>query len=733
MTPQLSPWLTLPLDRQCSSSGAPGSQARYCRSARGIGLVGIVLAGLILVRIPSIALAGGGPENLVLVVNADSGASKLIANYYIAGRNIPASHVIYLNGIPDKELIPFEIFLENILKPIFQQIEERKIGPSIDYIVYSADFPTVIDVTDLQKMYVEQLKQQNSSMPDERMFLPNASINAMTYFASLAITGQPYFFRPDANTYFRAPATVILSQPFVGPQQQQYQQAVKAIDDGSEDELKQAVTTLEEMAQKNPLQIAVSYNLARLYSKLKNPKLATKWLTQAMQTGWCFRKYTQEDSAFTETMKDPLFKGIVDRMPNEPFDFVPPQGFKSLHSWGVNGIINHEPGQGNRYFLSTVLAATRNQGNSEQEALQQLLRTMKVDGTNPKGTFYFTKTNDVRTKTREGQFGLAIKALQALGHPSKVIETDMPMQARDVMGLSSGIHQFEWTGTGSKILPGAICENLTSYGGIMLAVDQTKLTEFIKFGAAGSSGTVTEPLAVPFKFPHPLIHAHYASGCTLAEAYYQSVAGPFQLLIVGDPLCQPWAKLPQFKAAGLAAGDQIKGSVKVEFDWNQKQVRLAGFEIYLDGVMVHRGPIRSRTNFDTKGISDGYHELRFVAVAESKIQTTGRAVIPFEVNNLGHSVKLSANREKFLETDKIVFKVTSNCGDSIELKHNGRSIAKKIGREVEIEVPAKLLGIGPVSVNAISIDEESKRIVSSVPTRLSISGPIAERPRKTRE
>lgn len=34
--------------------------------------------------------AGGGPENLVLVVNADSPTSKLIANLYIDGRQIPA-------------------------------------------------------------------------------------------------------------------------------------------------------------------------------------------------------------------------------------------------------------------------------------------------------------------------------------------------------------------------------------------------------------------------------------------------------------------------------------------------------------------------------------------------------------------------------------------------------------------------------------------------------------------
>ena len=73
---------------------------------------------------------------------------------------------------------------------------------------------------------------------------------------------------------------------------------------------------------------------------------------------------------------------------------------------------------------------------------------------------------------------------------------------------------------------------------------QTPLSEFLRYGAAGASGTVIEPYAIPEKFPSPQIHVHYARGCTLAEAYYQSVHGPAQFLIVGDPLCRPWATIP---------------------------------------------------------------------------------------------------------------------------------------------------------------------------------------------
>jgi hypothetical protein len=694
-------------------------------------LISFVLIAISFV-LPTASLAGGGPENLVLVVNADSSSSKLIANHYIAGRKIPASHVIYLNGIPDHEFIKFDVFLESILKPVIEEIGQRKIAPSIDYIIYSADFPTVIDITDIQKQFLADMKKMNMTLPDH-MFNPHASINALTYFTSLVMTGQHAFLRPDANTYFRNTAQVILAQPFVGQPQQQYDQAIQALKTGTEKEVQEAIQILEGLAVKNPFQVAVSYSLARLYAKSNNVQKATHWLMQAVRSGWCYREYTMDDTAFLLVRTDPVFKGVMQRIPERPFDFVPTQGFKHGYAWGVNGMINSEPGQGNQYFLSTVLASTRNHGNSEMEALQQLKITMKADSTFPRGTFYFTQTGDVRTRTRSEQFDSAMRALNALGQRSRVVQTDMPLQARDVLGLSSGIQEFNWLATGSKIVPGAICENLTSYGGVLTSDQQTKLTEFIKFNAAGSSGTVTEPFAVPFKFPHPMIHAHYASGCTLAEAYYQSVAGPFQLLIIGDPLCQPWAKLPEFNVTGISSGDTVSGTVDIKFEWLQDKVPIAGFEIYVDGIMVHRGPIRSKTGFDTTGIADGYHELRFVALADNPIQTTGRSIIPFVVNNHGQSVMLTASREKFLDTDTVRLKAVANQGDSIELQHNHRSLAKKIGREVEFEVPGKLLGVGPISITAISIDEETNQVVSSIPLNLTIDGHISERRRMTRQ
>ena len=108
-----------------------------------------------------------------------------------------------------------------------------------------------------------------------------------------------------------------------------------------------------------------------------------------------------------------------------------------------------------------------------------------------------------------------------------------------------GVADFDWKASQSTILPGAICEHFTSFGGDMhAAAGQTPLSEWLRYGAAAASGTVTEPYAIANKFPAPMMQVHYARGCTVAESFYQSVLCPYQLLIVGDPLCRPWANIP---------------------------------------------------------------------------------------------------------------------------------------------------------------------------------------------
>ncbi|MEL7497877.1 MAG: TIGR03790 family protein [Planctomycetota bacterium] len=671
--------------------------------------------------------AGGGPENLLLVVNADSPSSKMIANYYIALRQIPSQNVVYLNGLPDSERTSLDEFRKRILKPVFEEIQNRGLANSIDYIVYSADFPTAINIAEHWKKFSERFKNLPADkQPDRRVFTPVASINSLTFYASAIMADEPSYMMLDANNYFRKPASVLLRKPFGGELQKRFEQLRAGLDVDSDEKLRNSASTLEALYKKNPGQLAVAYALAQCYGKLGEGDKSAQWLGRSVQLGWMFRKQTEADQLFENVADNDMFQRVLDLVPDSSFDFVPTRGFRSRYAFGPNGMINSTPGQGNRHYLSTVLAITRNQGNNEREALEQLQRSIRADATRPQGTFYFVETADIRSKTRQPEFQVAIDALKALGYPSEIIKTKMPVRAKDVLGVTSGTARFNWTQTGSRFVPGAIGDNFTSYGGRMDSPGQTKLTEFLRNGAAGASGTVIEPYAIAQKFPSPMLHVHYARGCSLAESFYQSVSGPTQLMIVGDALCRPFAVPPTIEVKGLQPNAKIKGPQIINFDTSQSPVRVAAVQWYLDGRLIHQQANDGMFVMETSGLSDGYHEIRAVAIGASMIESTGRKIIPILIDNQERNVELSSKHQTFLDTDTLKLSAKSNWGDAIGLVHNGRMIAQERGQNVEFEVKATLLGRGPIKLEAVALDDDPKsKSVSSLPITLEIEGRLS--------
>ena len=214
-----------------------------------------------------------------------------------------------------------------------------------------------------------------------------------------------------------------------------------------------------------------------------------------------------------------------------------------------------------------------------------------------------------------------------------------PYKKMDVVGAVLGRSVVDWPRYGSTILPGAICDNLTSYGGILQqGATQTPLTDFLRLGAAGSSGTVVEPMALQAKFPHPRIHVHYAGGATLAEAFYQSVAAPYQLLIVGDPLCRPWARTPQVQVDGLQPGQTVRGKLTLT-PKSPPQTAIKEYRVFLDG--CYRSAIRpgQTVELDTAELPDGHHEIRLVAIEDSAVESQGRVIVPVRIDNRGNLIE----------------------------------------------------------------------------------------------
>jgi hypothetical protein len=571
--------------------------------------LGLALLGCL--SLVSLARGGGGPENLFLVVSARSPDSIAVANHYAQLRRISPVNLLLLDWTGGAESIPVDVFRDRLLRPALAAMAERGVGGQIDYLVYSADFPTAIDLSaDGEPPGVPaDFRRQVSSI---------GSTTGMTFLWQLAMARSPNYRARNANQYAR-------------------------------------------------------------------------------QVG--------------AAVRDPQSRG-----------------FRSWQGWGPDGALRDG---GLHYLLSATLAVTGTRGNTMPEIISYLQRSAAADGTRPKGTIYYVQNpeDERRSRPRHELFAEAVRRLRSVGVAAEVLSGEMPAGKRDVQGVMLGVARFDWSKSASTILPGAFCDHFTSFGGVLRrgrGGSQTPLTEFLRHGAAGASGTVDEPLAILDKFPHPLIHYHYAHGCSLAEAFYQSVPWPYQTLLVGDPLCRPWARIPQVSVAGVPPGGRVSGTITLRPSV-AGEGRVARFELFVDGVRRAKCAAGEAFSLDTSALCDGHHELRVVAIDASPVETQGRAVLPITVDNSGRKLSFAASVSKTIRTDQsLIFTAQCPGAEAIEISHHHRPLGTIQGEKGRLPLSPKRLGLGPVTVTAVAYvtrDGERRPYATARPVELNVLGP----------
>lgn len=594
-------------------------------STRSFSIFTLLVSLFLTLGSSSRAQAGGGPENVLLVVNPKSVDSMTVANHYLKFRDIPSRNVLYLDWNPESGTTDVESFRTKILTPILKAIEDRGLIGQVDYVIYSTDYPWRIDLKSDVNRFLDKAKenQKEGLKPPKwpKILKPYGSLTSMTYLYQLVLTKQPVYTGLASNRYMR-------------------------IMKGSE------------------------------------------------QT-------------------------------------VPTIGFSNRLRFDAEGKPTKEM-TGCKYLLSVALGITGKhgrRGNSVEEIIQYLERSVTADATFPQGIIYYDDNSNVRSQTRKPGFAAAVEALAKLGVKGEIVEKYPPKGAMNIMGLTLGSSSVRLKPWLKGIRPGAICDNLTSFGGVMKEkASQTPITDFLRAGMAGASGTVVEPYALRAKFPSPMIHVHYARGCSLAEAFYQSIHGPYQMLILGEPLCKPWARVPRVSikmtqqaqnTQKTEAGKQEAMPVPKTIEPNQtisgkltlypSSVQPGGrkthhFEIYLDGHLVGICLFRGDVLINSARLGDGYHELRVVAVSPQPVYTRGYKIVPIKTANHGRSIEVKHNPTNEVRLgEPILIEATCPGATRIDVKQNGRSVAEIDGEAGRVKVDTNALGKGPVTLQVIGI------------------------------
>jgi uncharacterized protein (TIGR03790 family) len=199
------------------------------------------------------------------------------------------------------------------------------------------------------------------------------------------------------------------------------------------------------------------------------------------------------------------------------------------------------------------LLATMVTADTLAEAQRVIDRGVVSDASFPSQTALLQKTSDPVRSVRHGGFDNAVFQARLAGQfPLLVTNSDQTLGWTGLMGLQTGLARFELSP--ETFVPGAIADSLTSLGGYLFEYsDQTNLLAFLRAGATASYGTVVEPCNYVEKFPDSSVYFYQTRGFALAECYYQSIASPYQGLVVGEPLASPCAQPGQ--GTWLAADD----------------------------------------------------------------------------------------------------------------------------------------------------------------------------------
>ncbi|MDH3346337.1 MAG: TIGR03790 family protein [Kiritimatiellaceae bacterium] len=330
-----------------------------------------------------------------------------------------------------------------------------------------------------------------------------------------------------------------------------------------------------------------------------------------------------------------------------------------------------------------------------------------------KPLFLLVKTGDANRSTpREWQFDSTKLEVAARGG-AMVITTNQAPKQLDLMGVMTGAEKIKPADYGT-FAPGAMAEHLTSWSA-EFQKPQSKCTDWLAAGATVTAGMVTEPYNNWVKFPHARFFAHYTAGCSALESFYQSIASPVQVLLLGDPLARIAALPVKLKAIGL--------SKEISSDLDAAFVAEATFSVpatpiysaLLNGRQIKHAEANALIELPFDEMDDGYHEVRLLAQVATPVTPGGFQDIPVLINKKGRSTEITGLSDELPE--KISIQVSAKGGESpteIYLFWNGLELDRKpYVNGTELVVDERTLGEGPHRVQAVTVYEDGMKVRSA--------------------
>jgi hypothetical protein len=265
-----------------------------------------------------------------------------------------------------------------------------------------------------------------------------------------------------------------------------------------------------------------------------------------------------------------------------------------------------------------LFVVTRLDGFDHTDARALVDRALAADGTFPEAEILCMAASDSARGARDPECEYVSRMLAGAGLPATWLPGhDSALSGHEVAGYFTGAADLRGGIDGQTYVPGAIVDNLTSYGAVpnnwFCSEDgtscpanesQTSIARFVRAGATGVHGTVAEPFNPVF--PNAGTLMLYTGGYNLAESFFFNQRWLYwQNLYLGDPLTTPYAERPElgveFDRPGTDGGEHpisellpvtathphgvdsvtawVDGVVLAEADGDLLELDLAGFAV----------------------------------------------------------------------------------------------------------------------------------------------------------
>lgn len=211
---------------------------------------------------------------------------------------------------------------------------------------------------------------------------------------------------------------------------------------------------------------------------------------------------------------------------------------------------------------------------------------------------------------------------------------------------------------------------------------------------------------------------------TAAESFYASIQSPYQLLILGDPLCQPYATPPRFKLSGCKDRQSLTDKIALEFLPSEEDNSCDSVQLtwLIDGKIQTQTNFLTKLNIDVAPEDRGAYEWRFITKGPKPIETRWEKSLWVLAGPEETHVSLDAPK-RWSRKDSPVLKLKVPKipeGTQIRLRFHWNTLEAQHDAQGQFELDPNLLGSGPIRLQPLVCDLDGNVLYAGLPSKIYI-------------